>query len=130
LFLKLEVIKKIQVVLVVWVGFQFGIYGLIWAQVFSSVSSFAINTFYTGRFINFGFIEQLSMIIPIILTALISAAAVYLLQDFLWIDRFNPFFTCVFLTIIGSVIYLILNFLIKSRPAMDLFSWTKLRFEK
>ena len=71
LFLKLEIIKKIMVVLVLLVSFQFGIYGLLYGAVFTSVLAFFINTHYSGKFINYKAWEQIKDILPLIFIAFI-----------------------------------------------------------
>lgn len=71
LFLKLEVIKKIMIIATIVVSFQFGIMGLVWGQVFTSVASLFINTYYTGKFINYTSWDQLKDILPMIVFAAI-----------------------------------------------------------
>src|SRR5699024_10001617 len=53
LFLKLEIIKKIMVVVIIVITIQFGIMGLIWGQLVTSILAFFINTHYTGRFLKY-----------------------------------------------------------------------------
>ena len=48
LFLKLEILKKSILVLCIIIGFQFGIYGLVWSIVIVSLISLVINTYYSG----------------------------------------------------------------------------------
>lgn len=50
LFLQLEVIKKILQVAIIMVSIQYGIMGLIWGQLVTSVSAFFINSYYTGKY--------------------------------------------------------------------------------
>src|SRR5690606_25260980 len=49
LFLKLEIIKKIIVSISILITFQFGIYGLIWSSVFTSLIALLINTHYSSQ---------------------------------------------------------------------------------
>ncbi|MFH5886165.1 lipopolysaccharide biosynthesis protein [Halalkalibaculum sp. DA3122] len=58
LFLKLEVIKKVNTTIAIVVGIQFGIYGLLICQVISSYIALFINTWYTARFLNYSIPEQ------------------------------------------------------------------------
>lgn len=77
LFLKLEVIKKILLVSVILIAFQFGIYGLLYGSVLFSLSAFFINTHFTGKFINYSAWNQTKDLLPSIVLALISGALVY-----------------------------------------------------
>ncbi len=80
LFLKLEIIKKVNIIVALFVGLQFGIYGLLWSQVYSSFASFFINASYSGRYLNYTAISQLADVTPIILIAAASGAGVYLID--------------------------------------------------
>ena len=77
LFLKLEVIKKILVVGMIVITIRFGIIGLIWGQLISSVFGFFINTYYSGGFINYGIWEQVKDILPIIGVAFLAGIFVF-----------------------------------------------------
>lgn len=69
LFLKLTMIKKILTLGVILFTIQFGIYGLLYAQVFLSVFGFIINAHYTNKFIGYSALDQVKDISPIVLTA-------------------------------------------------------------
>lgn len=77
LFLKLEVIKKALVIVVIVITIRFGIIGLIWGQLISSVFGFFINTHYSGGFINYGVWEQVQDILPIIGLAFLAGMFVF-----------------------------------------------------
>lgn len=59
LFLKLELIKKLILIILIAMAYNFGIYGLIWAQVLFSFMAFIINSYYTGSIIDYSFFKQL-----------------------------------------------------------------------
>jgi teichuronic acid exporter len=80
LFLKLEVLKKIIVVVVILVSFQFGIYGLLYGSVLTSVIGFFINTHYSGKFLNYPAWEQTKDLLPIIGLGVLTGAVVYFLD--------------------------------------------------
>ena len=80
LFLKLEVFKKIIVVVVILVSFQFGIYGLLYGSVLTSVIGFFINTHYSGKFLNYPAWEQTKDLLPIIGLGILTGAVVYFLD--------------------------------------------------
>ncbi|WP_415779529.1 lipopolysaccharide biosynthesis protein, partial [Elizabethkingia occulta] len=59
LFLKLEILKKLLVIIIILLMIPFGMYGLVWAQVILSVMALFINTFFTGKFLNYNIFQQL-----------------------------------------------------------------------
>lgn len=69
LFLKLEIIKKCLVILVLSISVQFGIMGIVWGQVITSCIGFFINTYFTGKFIDYGPFYQVKDLMPSILLA-------------------------------------------------------------
>lgn len=64
LVLKLEILKKIQIVVVVCISIQFGIKGLVWGQVLTSCSALFINTYYTAGFLKYSMLSQLKDLMP------------------------------------------------------------------
>ncbi|MDR5590582.1 lipopolysaccharide biosynthesis protein [Christiangramia sp. SM2212] len=83
LFLKLAIIKKVLVVILVVIGLQFGIYGILWSQVIMSCVAFIINSFYTNKFINYSAFEQIKDLIPIFLVSGLIGISVYLVDSYL-----------------------------------------------
>jgi O-antigen/teichoic acid export membrane protein len=77
LFLKLEIIKKISFFIVILVSFKFGINGLIWSNVFNSFFALIINTYYSGKFLNYPTKQQLIDLLPTIGVVLITLFTVY-----------------------------------------------------
>lgn len=87
LYLWLEVIKKLLIVAIVLSSIGYGVLGLVWGQVVLSMISLFINTYYTGKFINYSMLQQLADLIPSILIACTIALMVWcidytLLGDF------------------------------------------------
>ncbi|NAW51327.1 oligosaccharide flippase family protein [Elizabethkingia argentiflava] len=80
LFLKLEIIKKLIIVLVVIIAIPFGMYGLVWGQVVISVISLFINTFYTGKFLNYNLFQQLKEIFPSVFIAFVTSLMMWVLD--------------------------------------------------
>ena len=69
LFLKLEILKKLLVIIIILLMIPFGMYGLVWAQVILSVMALFINTFFTGKFLNYNIFQQLKDLFPSIAVA-------------------------------------------------------------
>ncbi len=79
LFLRLEIIKKVLSTVVIFVSVPFGIMGICYGAVFSSLACLAINTYYTGKLIHVGFLRQMMDMTPTLLNSLAMGAAVYFL---------------------------------------------------
>ena len=77
LFLKLEIIKKVLITVVVFVCVPFGIMGICCGSVFTSLACLVINTYYTGKLINVGFVRQMMDMAPTLLASLVMGAVVY-----------------------------------------------------
>ncbi len=105
LFLKLEIIKKIIIVLTIIISFRFGIYGLLWGQVCSSIIAFFINSYYTGKFLNYPSIQQIRDLIPTIFIAVGLGAFIYYVDD-----TFFKTLNDLFRLIIGGTLYVLLYF--------------------
>lgn len=69
LFLKLEIIKKVIITVGIFIAVPFGIYGLLYLQVIISFVAYFINSWYSGKMIDYPMIEQVRNILPIILLA-------------------------------------------------------------
>jgi O-antigen/teichoic acid export membrane protein len=80
LFLKLEVVKKIMILTVVAICFNFGVIGLVWSSVINSILALIINTHYSGRFLNYPTKNQLLDLLPTLATVLATVSVVYCFQ--------------------------------------------------
>jgi hypothetical protein len=83
LFLRLEIIKKLLIVVVLVISLQYGIIGLIWGQVGASFFSFFINTYYTGKFLNYGTMAQSLDLLPTLLLSGSIGVLFYLINSYL-----------------------------------------------
>lgn len=83
LFFKLEVIKRSFTTLGVFCAIPFGIYGLLYFQVLSSVFSFVVNSWYSGRLIDFSLQDQLRELLPIFLLTVLPGILAWGLDHFL-----------------------------------------------
>lgn len=67
LFLRLEIIKKIQGVAILCATVPLGLEAMCWGSVLGSILSLIWNTYYTGKFLNMGIISQLADMFPTII---------------------------------------------------------------
>lgn len=78
LFLKIEIIKKIITTIILIITAPLGVFVMCIGIVISSLISLIINTYYTGKLIQIGFIKQIRDILPIIIMSAFSGAVAYL----------------------------------------------------
>lgn len=64
LFLRLEIIKKILGVIILCITIPLGLIAMCYGEIMSSVITLIINTYYTGKLINIGFIQQMKDLTP------------------------------------------------------------------
>jgi len=77
LLLRLEVIKKVLIVISILVTWRWGIPALILGQIVVSVISYSINTHFTGRFLHYGGFEQFKDLAIYLLLAAIMGLGVH-----------------------------------------------------
>jgi O-antigen/teichoic acid export membrane protein len=89
LFLKLEIVKKVLSVVGILSFISFGIYGLLYFQLFFNFVAYYINSIYSGELIHYPVKEQIEDILPILALAGSIGVACYFL-DLLLAHLFVP----------------------------------------
>jgi teichuronic acid exporter len=120
LFLKLEIIKKILVVLIIIVSFPFGIYAILIGSVFTSVLCFFINAHYSGKFLNYNAWEQTKDLLPIIILSLIVGLIVYFFDRFTMSISANDFIRLFTGGLFGILLFAAIAFLLKMSSFIEL----------
>ena len=64
LFLRLEIIKKVIGVLIIIITIPLGIKAMCYGGIVSSILCLVVNTYYTGKIINVGFMTQICDLFP------------------------------------------------------------------
>ena len=118
LFLKLEIIKKIIVVISICIGFQFGVIGLVWSSVFTSFIALLINTHYSSQLIKYKTKEQLLDMLPILVVAIVTFTLMYYIVVLLK-DNSNVI-QLISSVGIGMLFYLIIHSLFKRSPIYEI----------
>ncbi len=126
LFLKLEVFKKIIIIITILITIPYGILALLYGQVFISSVSFFINSHYTAKFINYPALQQLGHVLPIIFLAVFAGAVIFGL-DKLAFDQMQDFLRIFLGGLAGIIVYLGIAYLMKYQSLKDL---QKLIFKK
>ena len=125
LFLKLEVIKKIVVVLVILISFQYGIYGLLYGSVITSILAFFINTHYSGKFLNYTAWEQTIDLLPIIALSILIGGLVYFFDLQLTLNFFNDFSRLALGGIFGVILFTTTAYFFKMSSLTELLDIIK-----
>ncbi len=79
LFLRLEIIKKTIAVPVIIIGIFLGIKVMIIAMFINSLIAYYLNSYYSGKFLNYSVTEQIKDILPSFFLAVIVSILVYML---------------------------------------------------
>jgi len=77
LFLRLEIIKKVLIVINIALTWHWGISAMIYGMIVTSVISYYLNSYYNGVLINYPIQEQLLDLSPYLIMALLMGIAVY-----------------------------------------------------
>ncbi|MGE0588540.1 MAG: lipopolysaccharide biosynthesis protein [Cyclobacteriaceae bacterium] len=80
LFLKLEVIKRFVITGVILIAINYGIYALLWGEVFSNIIGLLINSRYSGKLISYSLGQQLLDMLPSLFVAALAGGCVYLVD--------------------------------------------------
>ena len=118
LFLRLEIIKKILGVTMLVITSPFGLVVMCYGQIVNSFIALIINTYYTGKLINVGFIRQMRDLFP---TLVLSVSM------FVMIILFNSFIPNIYLQlvvgiIIGIIYYITFSIVFKFSELKELMS--------
>lgn len=77
LFLRLEIIKEVLVIPIIVVGVIWGIKALILGMLVKTLIDYYLNSYWSGRFIGYSFLEQIKDILPSFFLAASMSAVVF-----------------------------------------------------
>jgi len=80
LFLRLEVLKKILVIVAIAVTYRWGIQAMIYGQIGVSILAYYLNSYYSGKLIDYPIKEQIFDLAPYMGIAMVMGIGVYALQ--------------------------------------------------
>lgn len=118
LFLRLEIIKKILGITVLCITAPFGLIVMCYGQIFNSIVALAINTYYTGKLINVGFIRQMKDLFPTILLSLTMFRTILLVNGFIESNMYR----LIIGIMVGIVVYVSGSYIFKFKELQTLFS--------
>jgi len=88
LFLILEIVKKTIAIGPILLGIFIGIKSMLWGSVLTSFISYYLNSYYSGRDLDYGIMEQIKDLLPSFLFSIIIAALVWTIS----LINISPFF--------------------------------------
>ena len=80
LFLKLEIIKKCVAIIPLSLGIFVGIYWMIWGSVFTGMFAYYLNSYYSGKLLNYSILEQIKDVLPSFGIAISMSSFTYLVS--------------------------------------------------
>lgn len=101
LFLKLELIKKPIYIAILFSAIPFGVIGICIAKIISAQIAIMMNTYYTGKFFNYGYFAQLRDFIPLFLVSVIATLPAFFISITLSPSIFSIMIGC----IVAPVLY-------------------------
>ena len=113
-FFKLEIIKKIQGVLVLFITVPLGIIAMCYGSLISSLICLVWNTYYTRKLIGYGFLAQMKDLLPILIHSLVMCGIVLLVVHFMptiWLK--------LIVGVLTGMVYYIAGAYIMKFPEMD-----------
>lgn len=118
LFLRLEIIKKILGISVLCITAPFGLLVMCYGQIFNSIVALTINTYYTGKLINVGFIRQMKDLLPTILLSLTMFGTILLVNGLIESNMYR----LIIGIMVGIVVYVSGSYIFKFKELQTLFS--------
>lgn len=122
LFLKLEIYKKIVGIIILCITLPMGLIAMCVGSFFSSMIALIINTYYTGKLINVGFLRQMHDLFPILGLSFSMEAFVYLIIHLI---SLNPIAELILGICIGIIYYILLSILFKFSEFNELLNLLK-----
>lgn len=116
LFLKLEIIKNGINIVVILVTAPYGLLIMCYGQIVNSIISLIINTYYTGKLINLGFLKQMYDLLPTIGISMIMFFVVFFLQRL-----FDSYLTQLIIgSFVGAIVFVLLAIFLRFSELWDI----------
>jgi len=125
LFLKLEIIKKTMIIIAIAVGINYGILGLLYGRVITSVLAFFINTHYSGKFIDYSAWDQIKDVIPTFTLSIITGILIFIFDYYTKNTLNYDFLRLVINTTLGTIIYVSLSYTFKINSLTEIIKILK-----
>ena len=127
LYLKIEVIKKVVAISTLVFALLYGINGLLWSIVLTGFISLFINSFYSEKLINYGFMNQIRDMLPIMFVSGLAFVLLFYIQTEFSSTQLWPLIgQC----LMGIGFTVIANLVFKRKPFYDLLATFRILISK
>jgi len=127
LFFRLEIVKKIIVVIAIAVTYRWGIIAMIYGQIATSCIAYLLNSYYTGKMLDYPITEQIRDLIPSLALSSIMGLGVYALN---YIPITSQVVLMSLQIITGIGIYSSISFVFRISSFMELIEMIKSKLPK
>ncbi len=110
IYLGLEVFKKILMIVVISISYRYGVYGMLYGQIVSTILSYVPNAYYSTKLIGYTIREQLADFFPNLMTALSVGIIIYWTVNFV---EWHPFLELIAMTLFGVSMYIVMAHLFR-----------------
>ena len=124
LFFRLEILKKILIVIAIAVTYRWGIIAMIYGQIVTSCLGYFLNAYYTGKTLDYPITEQIQDLIPSLALAGIMGLGVYALK-YAHITNQLALLSAQLMT--GIVLYAVLCYIFRISSFMETIEMVKSR---
>lgn len=118
LFLRLEIVKKIIGIIILFISLPFGIYYVCFSLVIYALINLAINTYFTSKLIRFNIPQQIKDLIRILFASLAMGAIVYLVNYI----EINYILKLILGIIVGAITYTFIAWITKMSELKQLIN--------
>ena len=118
LFLKLEIVKKVVLVLIIVISIFYGFTSLLIGYVIASILALFINTYYAGSMIDYTMKQQLLDILPIFVISIFMGLVVFFVNSNL--IAYNNISRLIISSSAGVIVYIFLAFICKFQTINDI----------
>jgi teichuronic acid exporter len=125
LFLRLEIIKKVMIVINIVVTWRWGISAMIYGMIITSIIAYYLNSYYTGILIDYPIRKQVRDLFPYLIVAVLMGMAVYVAG----LIQFPNHWSMLLVQITtGSIFYIFLCRAFRLKAFMDIWheTWNRL----
>ena len=121
-------IKRVSTIVFLFVGLNFGVNGVVAGYVFSVFTWVPINAYFTGKLIDFGFKQQIVLLLPTYLLSVCVGIVVYLVSIYLVPKDFLPITVILLQTFLYCIFYFLLSYIFKLKSFFFLINILKQNF--
>jgi O-antigen/teichoic acid export membrane protein len=123
LFLKIEFLKIILVTVVISICFKYGVKGLLYSTIISSILALFINTYYTNKLVGYGVFKQLRDLFPYLVLSIITIGTIHYV--YLLTFDYSLFIQLIVPSFIGILFYIGASYVLKLMAVVELHGLLK-----